>query len=347
VFKDRDKYVTGEHRFRRGYSRHNPRKMVRLWAEKEMRNLRRLFSAGILCPEPVEVRENVLVMGFLGDKDGWYVVPLVHFYHNLDARRAFPRLKDAPISASSCELLYTELVLTVRKMYHQCKLVHADLSEYNILYHDSHLYIIDVSQSVEHDHPLAFDFLRNDIKNIEDFFGRLGVKCLGLRRCFEFVTREKVTEADETDSSVLVRWLSEDVAKEDLKDDQVGAVDDATSSAAIAHENSVFLKSFIPRTLNEVKNPERDVAVLNRGETKLIYADTIGVIPNSLVTPGSKVVRAQFEDDVERESEDSDSDETGISDEEGESGEPAKGGNVERKPRGHRHEDRDAKKVSF
>ena len=52
-------------------SRHNPRKMVRVWAEKEMRNLKRLRTAGISCPEPVEVRENVLVMTFIGDKDGW------------------------------------------------------------------------------------------------------------------------------------------------------------------------------------------------------------------------------------------------------------------------------------
>ncbi len=41
VFKDRDKYVTGEFRFRHGYCKHNPRKMVRTWAEKEMRNLTR------------------------------------------------------------------------------------------------------------------------------------------------------------------------------------------------------------------------------------------------------------------------------------------------------------------
>ena len=32
VFKDRDKYVTGEFRFRKGYNKHNPRKMVKLWA---------------------------------------------------------------------------------------------------------------------------------------------------------------------------------------------------------------------------------------------------------------------------------------------------------------------------
>lgn len=70
VFKDRDKYVTGEFRFRKGYSR-NPRKMVRMWAEKEMRNLKRLIAAGIRAPDPVEVRENVLVMTFVGDKDGW------------------------------------------------------------------------------------------------------------------------------------------------------------------------------------------------------------------------------------------------------------------------------------
>lgn len=39
IFKDRDKYVSGEFRFRHGYCKHNPRKMVKTWAEKEMRNL--------------------------------------------------------------------------------------------------------------------------------------------------------------------------------------------------------------------------------------------------------------------------------------------------------------------
>ena len=43
----RCRYVTGEFRFRHGYSKHNPRKMVRMWAEKEMRNLIRLETAGI------------------------------------------------------------------------------------------------------------------------------------------------------------------------------------------------------------------------------------------------------------------------------------------------------------
>jgi RIO kinase 1 len=66
VFKDRDRYVTGEYRFRHGYSRHNPRKMVRLWAEKEYRNLSRLHSNGIPCPKPIALKNHVLVMEFIG-----------------------------------------------------------------------------------------------------------------------------------------------------------------------------------------------------------------------------------------------------------------------------------------
>lgn len=66
VFKDRDKYVTGEFRFRRGYAKHNPRKMVKVWAEKEFRNLLRLNQAGIKCPTPLLLRLHVLVMSFIG-----------------------------------------------------------------------------------------------------------------------------------------------------------------------------------------------------------------------------------------------------------------------------------------
>lgn len=42
VFKDRERYVSGEYRFRNGHCKGNPRKMVKLWAEKEVRNLKRL-----------------------------------------------------------------------------------------------------------------------------------------------------------------------------------------------------------------------------------------------------------------------------------------------------------------
>ncbi|KAJ3553838.1 hypothetical protein NM688_g3405 [Phlebia brevispora] len=362
VFKDRDRYVSGEYRFRRGYSRHNPRKMVRVWAEKEMRNLKRLQSAGIRCPEPIEVRENVLVMGFLGDAEGW----------------ASPRLKDATIPATEFPRLYEELVLTTRKLYHDCKLVHADLSEYNILYHVDipvfvsdeqptisedqpqagniqveslgHLYIIDVSQSVEHDHPHAFDFLRSDLKNMEDFFSRRGVHTLGLRRAFEFVIKDSFE--DEGGEVAALHTLLEKQAQENNFDthDTDGMTSGRTQDGSAEHEDSVFMKSFIPRTLNEVYDPERDVGALNRGEgEKLIYKDAIGIVTKEnagqpIGVSADGVTGAQdtvgFVDD--RSEDDLEASETG-SDDDSEDGE-AEGADLQRKPRGHRHEDKEAKK---
>lgn len=116
IFKDRDRYVTGEFRFRHGYCKSNPRKMVQLWAEKEMRNLMRLHKAEIPCPEPLLLKNNVLLMSFIGE-DGV----------------ASPRLKDAILTESKACELYLDIILMVRKMYHTCKLIHGDLSEFNML----------------------------------------------------------------------------------------------------------------------------------------------------------------------------------------------------------------------
>lgn len=62
--------MEGEHRFRGEYtSSKNPRKMVRVWAEKEMRNLKRLEQCKVRSPKAIEVKQNVLVMEFLGNGD--------------------------------------------------------------------------------------------------------------------------------------------------------------------------------------------------------------------------------------------------------------------------------------
>jgi RIO kinase 1 len=60
------RYVTGDYRYSRGYCKSNPRKMVTMWAEKEMRNLARLKAAGLCCPAPLHLRSHVLVMEFIG-----------------------------------------------------------------------------------------------------------------------------------------------------------------------------------------------------------------------------------------------------------------------------------------
>lgn len=171
-FKKRDQYVQGEFRFQR-YCKSNPRKMVCTWAEKEARNLMRLQEGGVLAPAVKLLRQHILIMEFLGE-NGWPA----------------PRLKDVQFpSFNALDQCYLDLCVTVRRMYNRCHLIHGDLSEYNLLLFRGRVMVIDVSQSVEHDHQLAMDFLRRDLVNLTKFFRSRGHGELFKLSClFQFVT---------------------------------------------------------------------------------------------------------------------------------------------------------------
>ncbi|KAL4859577.1 Serine/threonine-protein kinase RIO1 [Chlorella vulgaris] len=239
VFKDRDRYVVGDSRFQR-YCKSNPRKMVKLWAEKEMRNLARLHAAGIPSPKPLQLRMHVLVMEFLGT-DGV----------------AAPRLKDAGLPPARLRQAYTEMLVMMRTMYQKCHLVHADLSEYNILVHNNELYCIDVSQSVELDHPRAFDFLREDCLHVNDYFRRGGVATLTVRELFEFVVDPALTDQGlDAELDRLMEMASSRPAQ--------------TAEQEVS--DAVFAQAYIPKKLDDVANPERDHARLAAGtDTEGIY----------------------------------------------------------------------------
>lgn len=256
VFKDRDRYVSGEYRFRHGYCKSNPRKMVRTWAEKEMRNLKRLCAAGVPCPVPHLLKSHVLVMDFLG-KDGWCA----------------PRLKDASLSLDQYKQAYESVVLNMRKMYIECNLVHGDLSEYNLLWHDEQVVFIDVSQSVEHAHPFANDFLRKDVQNVTDFFGRCGVTTLSNYHLFQFVTlndlKSQGGDADvasvTSDAEVsfelahLRAWLLRDGYLQEDHETEEKQIDEA-----------VFLQAYIPSSLGEFSAPHLEKARLEAGQREAV-----------------------------------------------------------------------------
>ncbi|KAF3273034.1 protein kinase rio1 [Orbilia oligospora] len=312
VFKDRDRYVSGEYRFRHGYQKSNNRQLVKLWAEKEMRNLKRIYTAGIPSPEPLNLKLHVLFMEFLGNSEGW----------------PSPRLKDANIpplegesdNSGAYQKLYIELLRIMRKMFHVCHLVHADLSEYNILYHEGKLYIIDVSQSVEHDHPRSLEFLRMDIKNISDYFGKQGVRCLSERKLYEFVT-----EVDASNEEDKMTERIEELLKEELEsgvgDEQRGV------------DNEVFRQQYIPQTLEQVYDVERDAEVVEKGgKDKLVY--------RHLLVDG-KQGKSNEQDDDDEDDEDEDQEEDRDEDEDSSVDESQ----FNKTPRGRKHEDKDEKKA--
>ncbi|UKJ88258.2 protein kinase [Theileria orientalis] len=156
IFKDRSRYIEGEFRFRRSYvGTKNPRKMVSQWAEKEFRNLRRISLSGLYCPAPIALKDHILVMELIQDSDGLVA----------------SKLKDlGSLPVEEWVSIYAQVISIMRIMYQEPKLIHADFSEYNLLYTDSKVIVIDVSQAVENDHPNAMYFLKRDCENITTFF---------------------------------------------------------------------------------------------------------------------------------------------------------------------------------
>lgn len=90
---------------------------------------------------------------------------------------SLPGAKNTPLKNDEAKLVYDKVVEYMRLLYKEANLVHADLSEYNILIDpaDTTPIFIDMGQSVTLEHPNAREFLYRDVQNILRFFGRYGI----------------------------------------------------------------------------------------------------------------------------------------------------------------------------
>jgi len=159
-FRHMDRYVRGDRRFEG--VKHSKRDLVYAWARKEFKNLERAVEAGVPVPLPLGFKENVLVMEFIGDNG-----------------KAAPPLHDTKLPAY--REAYEMVVDWVARLFYKAELVHADLSEYNVLVQgagtaEGKLRLIDIGQAVLRTHPQVEAFFRRDCENVSRFFSRWGVK---------------------------------------------------------------------------------------------------------------------------------------------------------------------------
>lgn len=149
------KYIEGDYRFAR--ERINRSNLVNIWAKKEFTNLKQLRKYGIPCPKPIAFHKNLLLMSYVGSR----AAPA-------------PMIKNVKVDFQA---IYDQVVEDLTTMYSKAKLVHADMSEYNLLYHRKKAYFVDLGQAVARDHPAADYFLERDISNLVRFFSSKGIKC--------------------------------------------------------------------------------------------------------------------------------------------------------------------------
>ncbi|MDE1856563.1 MAG: serine protein kinase RIO [Candidatus Micrarchaeota archaeon] len=149
-------YISGDTRFIG--VRGSKARVIDAWCRKEYGNLLIALRQGILAPKPYMFVGNILAMEFIGDK---YGTPA-------------PMLKDAELERPGETL--DEIIESVKKLY-SARLVHADLSEYNILIHRGRPYMMDLGQAVVIKHPKADEFLVRDVHNLLQYFRkRYGVE---------------------------------------------------------------------------------------------------------------------------------------------------------------------------
>ncbi|MHA1914415.1 MAG: serine protein kinase RIO [Promethearchaeota archaeon] len=149
------KYINGDPRFKK--IPNNISKVIFLWASKEFKNLKRAYKAGLSVPNPIFTQNNILIMEYIG-------------FESIPA----PVLKDIKSPKDPIKL-FNEILNFIKDLFQKAKLVHGDLSEFNILYHNQSPVIIDISQGVSVQHPKAEVYLVRDIKNVFNYFEKIGV----------------------------------------------------------------------------------------------------------------------------------------------------------------------------
>jgi len=150
-FNSMQDYLQGDPRF--SSVRGTKRAIVSAWTRKEFRNLSRAEEVGIPVPHPIAMKENILVMDLIAVEG-----------------QVAPTLKDMNLEQEEARAVYEQIVHYISLLYNRAQLVHADLSEFNILYRQEGPVIIDMGQSVTLDHPQARRFLERDIANVSHYF---------------------------------------------------------------------------------------------------------------------------------------------------------------------------------
>jgi RIO kinase 1 len=131
---------------------------VKSWIEYEFETQRLLYESGANVPRPVSQIGNAVLMEYIGDVGD-----------------PAPLLKEVRLTRHEARSLFDRTMRNIR-LFLACNRIHGDLSEFNILYWQGNISIIDFAQAVDpRQNPAVFSLLLCDVERVCNSFARYGV----------------------------------------------------------------------------------------------------------------------------------------------------------------------------
>jgi RIO kinase 1 len=150
-FKRMYDYIRKDTRYQ--FLNNHRRQIILAWAQREYKNLMKAKKGNVNAPEVYGWKNNIIVEELIGNPA--------------------PPLKDT--TPPYPHQFLQDIIAEMKKMY-KVGLIHGDLSPFNILNHDNKPVIIDFSQSTLVKTPNSEELLVRDIKNVLQFFKKLGIE---------------------------------------------------------------------------------------------------------------------------------------------------------------------------
>ena len=151
-FRKRLAYIAGDRRF--GKLPSGSRNTIYLWTRKEFKNLQLAHEAGVRVPKPFAFHKNILIMEYIGNPP-----------------EPSPTFAEAEVDQGDYEWTFESM----RLLWKEAGLVHADFSEFNVFKARDERVLFDMGSAVLASHPQAEEFLRRDVANMVRFFRKRGL----------------------------------------------------------------------------------------------------------------------------------------------------------------------------
>jgi len=142
------------------------REIIFAWTKREYKNLLKCREGKVKVPTVYTIKHNIIVMEMIGE----------------------PALKIKDSIPKNPLAFYKELIIQIKKML-KIGIIHGDLSKFNILNYNEKPVLIDFSQGMPKNSLRAKEYFERDLKNINNFFRKLGLKEESLKTLQDFIKK--------------------------------------------------------------------------------------------------------------------------------------------------------------